>query len=463
MDSIKTSSVRLVFTDYSRIWLAGLLVFLPFQSVVKNMLEGISYNYLAGIVGRIEDITLIILIPFVIKEIYIKRKYVNQLYLVLLSSFILLNISGFVSGILNKNSLFITSLGIYTYIKMLLIIFVYAVFFNDFNQFKKIFRFLLVIAVIIGAVALLQELWALGARYILAKDIHDRGLYLFQDVNLSKINDYWRIGMYRASSIVRHPNFMGLFCLLILTVYLYLNRKINLVVFFSLVGGIFSSVSRLIFSGFIILGTLQIFRGRKWFTVLLIICAVPLIIYLSMLPDFNLFHLLRNSDTIEENNYISYREYSKNKATEVWKDYPLFGVGPGKFGGVVSIIFDSHIYEEYNFQLNVQGGLLKHGKTIDQFWPQVLAEMGLIGAISVAGIFISFFVMFYALRKRTNADEIKGLCTGLSVYTMIILVYTIGGTLMSAAIFIYAAFAGIGLGCMSEEENERTHTLSKRN
>jgi O-antigen ligase len=40
-------------------------------------------------------------------------------------------------------------------------------------------------------------------------------------------------------------------------------------------------------------------------------------------------------------NVISYRKYTNHKAMQVWKDHPLWGVGPGMFGGLNSIMYNS--------------------------------------------------------------------------------------------------------------------------
>ena len=59
--------------------------------------------------------------------------------------------------------------------------------------------------------------------------------------------------------------------------------------------------------------------------------------------------MLKNIE-VNDSEGIPYRVYTMNKSLEVFKDHPILGVGPGMFGGVISVIFNSHVYDEYNFQ-----------------------------------------------------------------------------------------------------------------
>lgn len=60
-------------------------------------------------------------------------------------------------------------------------------------------------------------------------------------------------------------------------------------------------------------------------------------------------------------------------SARVFSDHPFLGVGPGRFGGWVSVNYQySEIYAEYNISTF---GIA----TIDMFWPHLLVEMGLFG------------------------------------------------------------------------------------
>jgi hypothetical protein len=173
------------------------------------------------------------------------------------------------------------------------VIFIYAAFFREFNMFKKIFRFLLIVAVFIGVVAFLQETWSIFFRYALEKGMTDSGLL---GSIISKLSPYavkggGRIGIYRVTSLLSHYNLLGLYSLLIITIYLNIAKKINYIIVLSLLSGIFTSVSRTAYMGFIILSGVQIFKGKRW----LIIFLIPIVIglfFMSSLDDSPMITLL---------------------------------------------------------------------------------------------------------------------------------------------------------------------------
>ncbi len=69
-----------------------------------------------------------------------------------------------------------------------------------------------------------------------------------------------------------------------------------------------------------------------------------------------------------------YRVYVLLKSWEIFVDNPVFGTGPGLFGGHVASLFQSPIYEEYSF-LPLDGVY----QPLDVFWSRLLTEFGLVG------------------------------------------------------------------------------------
>ncbi len=206
--------------------------------------------------------------------------------------------------------------------------------------------------------------------------------------------------------------------------------------------------------GFVFIIGLQIFRYRKWLIALVVIPVVISLFFMSAFSDFDIWEQkdmpgLIKLEGPESFWVVSYRVYAREKAMEVWKDHPSWGVGPGMFGGVVSVIFKSPVYEEYDF---IATWVLEKYRSLDQFWPQVLAEMGIIGAVGFAGLFISLFVIFYIARQQAASDEVKELFTGLTIFTIVILIYCLGlGLNITSILFTFSAIAGMGLGCSDKQ------------
>ena len=100
--------------------------------------------------------------------------------------------TGLISGTVNNNSLDITLLGVFIYVKMFLVIVIYGAVFNFHRQFNKIFKGLVILTVILGLGAFIEEIWALSFRYIMGMDIFDNGVYLFRTRTDAGLLDSWR-------------------------------------------------------------------------------------------------------------------------------------------------------------------------------------------------------------------------------------------------------------------------------
>ena len=446
---INNSLNRVTYVNVVKWWLTGVLLILPFQMTIANtqMLWG---NETLAFIRYLDEITIIVFFPLTIIEFYRKKEIRDWLYLVLSLSLGLIFIISLVSGTINGNYLYVTVSGAFDYIRNFLIVFIYAAFFREFSDFNKIFRLLLIMAVLIGVVAFLQELWAITSNYFIEENNQSKLFLILKDI----LPDYYqytqRFGIYRMVSLMHNSLFLGIYCLFILTIYLYTTARVRFLVFLTLFSGIFVSVSRMAYIGFIVISGLQILRtkGKRTLLILAVFPILILMFKLSFLWDFNISGLIEGGSVFgkNEDNMISYREYTGDKAMQIWKDHPIWGVGPGMFGGIISVETNSYIYEEYDFMAT---SILRTWKHIDQYWPQILAEIGIIGAAYFAGLFISLFVVLFIARKRTTSHEMKGLFTGCGAFLIVVLLYSLGSTInIAQIIFPYFAFIGMGLGCL---------------
>lgn len=332
---------------------------------------------------------------------------------------------------MNGNSYLVTSLGTFDYLKNFLVIFIYAAFFRDFSEFKKIFRLLLIIAVVLGTVALIQFVWAMGSVYVFGKEITDQSIYIFSNMPMENREINWRYGIFRTSSLTYHAFILGLFNLLILTIYFYTEKTLKIKTAIPLLSGVLTSVSRMAFGGFIVVVLLQLIKKRKWILLLIIFLA----------GIFILNNYGENGNTGSD-----IRAQTRQTALEIWKDHPSLGVGAGMFGGVVSFKYSSHIYEEYNFK---QMGTVRPIGSIEQFWFQILAEMGMIGTLLFINLILFLFIALVKLREQAMSQDQKNLFSGLIVFIPCILIVTIGsGINIAPMLFTYSAFVGMGMGSL---------------
>ncbi|MBI4681434.1 MAG: hypothetical protein HY753_09605 [Nitrospirae bacterium] len=427
-----------MYLSFIRMWLIGVIFILPFQFRLSPLIQQWSNQAAAPIIS-IDRITIVLFLVLAIREFYKNKEFPDPKQLILLAPIIALSATGVISGIVNGNSLLMTGSGVFSYVENFLVIFIYATFFSEVSTFKKILRIFLVMMVFLVAVAIIQEFWALYFRYVLGLGIDDERIYLLADLQNIPFADIWRSGIYRASSLFKHFNILGFLSLFIFTIYINLIKRANPVVVFFLYAGIFLSVSRMVYTGFALMVVSQIYRERKW----LITLVIPLIIILSIdyIPTYHSKTQISDArqGVLEGGRF---REITREKAMTIWKDHILLGRGPG----AIQSINRSPAYEEYNFgpalkeKIRVWGG-------IDQFWPIILAEIGVAGAVIFSALFILLFVVIYKSRQEADSDEVKGLFEGLLIYTAIIIVSTISTNLHIRAIFyIYSAFLGMGLG-----------------
>ncbi len=459
VEKILTSAA---FMNIIKLWLTSVILLIPFQQKVIRIEP--LWGELRQFISIVDELTIALLFPIALIKLFREKKDIillSQLLCVLMVMFA----SGILSGLLNGNFMTITVLGSFDYIKNFLVIFIFAAFFNGYRMFKTVFRVLLVGAVLLCVYALIQEIWALVGRYIFRMDIYDPALYILRKAP-GLIEEGWRFGIYRTASLMYNNNMFGLYSLLILTIYLYTEKKINPFLVTLLIVGVVVSVSRMVYAGFAILFVLQIFKGRKWF----LLFVIPGLIILNQLGTFEVLKEVRTSgistietisllDTKEESvmlldNYV-FRQYAKEKAVIIWKDYPIWGVGPGIFGGSISVKFGSHLYGEYNFKTM---SYVERIKGIDQFWPQLLAETGIIGTAAFLGIIIFLIMTLYYLRQKAASSEERGLLSALLMYTVVIIIYLFGSGLnLSAVLFTYSAFVGIGI---NPENKQITYSTS---
>ncbi len=412
--------------NFVKLWLAGILAFLPFQLQTAEFVSAWNHE-MSTLVRYIDEITIILFLPLATGRLFRGGKDLNSKLIIILFPVLAVTASGIISGAVNGNAYLLTALGTFDYIKNFLVVFIYAAVFNDLDEYRRVFRFLLIMAACIGAIALIQELSAATSLYLLADAEHGD----------------WRLGLFRASSLMHHPNSLGLYSVLILAIYLFTAQKVRPILFIPLFIGIFTSVSRMAYAAFLFLGSIQLFSGRRWFIIPLTPVCICLF-FMSSYDDFNIT-ALGNKQTVATEDRV-FREYARNKALEIWQDNPVTGVGPGMFGGVVSLRFNSPVYDKYNFSQK-WFDFMKPFRSIDQFWPQLLAEMGIAGVISFVCLLLSLLIFLYRQRLASESDEIRGAYAGLMTATASILIYLMGSGLnYTAFLFTCSAITGMIAG-----------------
>jgi len=437
-----------MFINIARWWLTVVLVLIPFHHRVYTIVSS-TFPLLSTTFNLLDEITLIVLLPYALLIHLRDRRYRNPVYILVISSLSAITISCLISGIVNHNPIFITLYGTFAYVKFFLFIFVYSAFFREHGDLRSLFRPVLVVAVVIGIVAILQEIWALVLRYLLGRDVFDSMVYLLAHgpVTSGQVREVWEFGIYNPPSLLSHRNLLGLYSLFILVVYLHMYKRQRAFMVVPLLSGVLLSASRVSYAGLILVMAVEAYRGRRWL-------VAPIIVILILLGSM-VISRSGDIDRAESNpqwyQKTHFRDYARVKALEVWRDHPVWGAGPGMFGGAVAYKTVSPLYEEYNFML-----VMDMIHSLDQLWPQVLAEIGIIGTLFFIALFICLLISFRGDKESSSL---------MIILTLLLLIYTLGSNLNNVSIMlIYSALAGITIGSSNSysmrEADRRLYSLT---
>lgn len=356
------------------------------------------------------------------------QKRAAQILLVLF----FLGVVGIFSGLYNANPFIITANGIFDYIKNFLVIPIVAFFSISPKKARGLYKLLHCLALFLCLVAILQVM-----AFLIKFPLGEFGILPIADV---------RFGIPRTPSLMGHPNIFGLYALLFFILDFSLYRKIRWqnMLFAS---GVFFSVSRMVWVAFFITLLFLLVQGKSRKTRALFIVAT--IIIALAVPSF----YLRTAKDMGSESY--FRGYALTKSIEIWKGQPFLGVGPGMYGGVVSLVFHSPIYEQYQFSPH-WFAFMSGFHSLDQFWPQILAEMGLIGTFCFG---VLLFVLWKVPKKAilTAKDEFrKRMLLGFSVVPVVLFVYLFGSGLnLTAFLLTYGVLFGLVLGMKDENSSSQ--------
>jgi O-antigen ligase len=178
---------------------------------------------------------------------------------------------------------------------------------------------------------------------------------------------------------------------------------------------------------------------RRRTALLVLIAAASLIVFLgikSMYPA---------GKRGEVGRYERYREYSFKVSLKVFKDHAITGVGPGMYGGHVSIRHNSPIYAQYGFT-GEHFDYLKYGvMSIEQLWLQALAELGVLGTVLLTLLLLTPIFILSKLLSRENDTTLRGLIRGLQVMPFQMMFYMFGFTITQESQWLVPYFGFLGM------------------
>jgi hypothetical protein len=408
-----------------KIFLLGIILILPFQNLPRTFVAD-SSNPVIQFIAYIDEITFLFAVVLVISFILLKPK-VFRLQKTPFSKYILLYILVMLGSLLiNKVPFWQGGFGIYDVLKNIFVFYVFVQLDFSKEDIINLINRLQKIAIIIGIVGIFAELFALGWEFGIK--------YL--------VTDPKRFGLYRVLSLTGYGshNYLGIYMTLIffLTAVMSKSSIKRATVFAMTLTTLVLTFSRQAWLGFGIM--ISLFKKKLIPIALLIVLAV-----IAM--------LLTDADVFNPEEY--FRGYAFLQSLELLKSHPVFGVGPGMFGGVSASIFGSPYYADWPKYFQYLAVKI-HG--IDQFWPWIWSEGGLLGLLIYSTIWVSMYLYFRRISEffLTKGDILLynfGKVLRYFIFVIVVMGFA-GGLNIAFVMFTYFGLGGMYVSLYRNENRD---------
>lgn len=429
------------------------LALLPYQWQFSNILAARGFTLLALSVKAVDELFILGSILWIFVRMFKGPRFV-VLEKSLIVPIIFISMWDVISGIANANNPLITTLGCFFHLKNFFATFLFSSLCWTGKELKEGYRILRNMGIFLAIVAILQEIIALINKYT----------PISIPICWPAWTHEWRAGFYRSPSLVGHPNILGIYLLLILSMELRVGK--NGFILFLLLLGVLTTLSRIVYLCLIVLLSLSFKRVKLPIKLMFIGIALVFIISVSQLSLAELGVSSISSKEIGEQRKLKlsyFRGYTLKKSLEIWRDHLIFGVGPGMYGDVISFLINSPIYEEYNFDPFFLG-FAKIGKGLDQFYPVILAESGSFSLLLYLMFFILLIKISLLLSRKFSTEFEKKLAKGLANVPIILLILlTVKSINMSYFLLPYFSLLGMLIGYWRACEKQRKLLCAKPN
>lgn len=242
----------------------------------------------------------------------------------------------------------------------------------------------------------------------------------------------------RASSFVGNPNVFGVLSVIGLScsLLLWLKEKKNIYIFSSLILflAVILSFSRTAWLALVISALIFVLiKKRKY------LLFAPIGLLLLLIPSvYQRVKVLTNPQYLNDS-YLDGRIWAMINGLHVWKNHPLFGSGPGSYGGELAASYASLVYYQ-----GIQQGYVALYFTDNQ-WLELLVQVGMLGLMAMFGFFISGIWQIIKNWKDTKNDFYLP-----ALFTLVILI--VSGFFANILEFgVVVAPAGLIIGsCLNE-------------
>lgn len=343
------------------------LLLLPFQYVLKAFFVQIMpQNVLVNVISYSDEISTVLMFGILFSFVAFKPKVYTFKIIEnpLTKPLALFMLVACISILWNEVYIFQGIFGIYDVTKNILVFYVFATLRWGRNEFLTFIFWFKIVVMILAVTGVVGEILSIAG---------------FEPKLITPLvaDDKVRLGLSRVSSLtgVSGINYLGMYTLLGLFIFHLTtkNRIKRILGTFIILSLIFFTFSRQTWMGLFIM--LVLTKRKLILPGILVIGSVLLITPLSperYNPDFY------------------FRAFTYIEAFNIFMDHPVIGAGPGMFGGLASLIFNSPYYTDWP---SFYQEMVRAMGSIDTFWPVILAEAGTLG-------FLAYFFVWIALYKN---------------------------------------------------------------
>lgn len=339
---------------------------------------------------------IFLLIRLFIKGLVIKK--IEYLFLLVISCFFFLGL------FYRNNKLFVTYWGIFEYLYFFLWGYFLSFFVLKKTHLKLIFlNFKIAVFLMVG-IAIYQ-----GFEYLLFK-FGIIPFMLFKNHPQEAI----RLGFLRPPSLIGTPTEWGSVALIYFLLDLYLHNfkisKKNTIIIFSII----ISLTRSLYVSFFFISLLLISFRKKYLLDKVSIEIQKIIkvrlnrfkLFLSWISILFFLFLFIYIIVYNQIDFVRKEGHARGYFLKIAlsMNNKLLGLGPGMFGGYVSVKTKSPFLETYKSHLLSD---IERLKVIDSYWLQVFIETGFLGLILNFLLFFSFYkIMLFYFKKIDNSNTI---------------------------------------------------------
>lgn len=354
----------------------------------------------------------------ILKQIFAKRFYWSQL-LEVHKAMIIFSLVLIISSVINFNPLFTSLLGIRQILRFMALFLLVGWYPVKRAFIQRLILVLFILTVFEAGLGLAQAF--IGAP--LDKFLEPIGDKFFGSIQISQEMEQMRVPGQRIFATLGRYNHLGVFlCFFVLLavgfIYEKFPKRVNWLIWLILAVSLpamlftYSRASWLGFAGGLMVIGILLKKDKR----VLILASLAAVLFLGYYVINNI-QISRLADlpsqTFEERFFEAfspkrfineYRDKGRiffvvNTPRYITSNYPLFGVGPGQFGGgAAAALHQTAKYDEFGLPFGIWGS----EGVIDNNWLSILAESGIIGF----GLYIAiFYFLFSTVLKVYRSSE----------------------------------------------------------